>query len=454
MKYYYLIGIGGSGMNALAQVFIRQGAHVSGSDRSYDRGENKELFQKLKKIGVELYLQNGSGINRKIDKVIVSRAVENHNPDFLQAKKYQIPISYRQDELKNIFRKKSGIAVAGTCGKSTVVGMIGCILHNAGRRISVINGGIVKNYETKSDIGNVRISNNTIFIIETDESEGNLDGYFPKIAVLTNIGCDHVPENQLRKIYKKFINFAKERIIINNQIKIPVKRNISVSFGVFGDADLKPEEIKLYPNYSVFKLKNIKVRIGLPGLHNVENALASIAACRACGVSLEKCAEGVAKFKGIKRRFELVYKKDNIRVIDDFAHNPDKIQAALKTAKIADGRVIAIYQPHGYRPTKMFLNQLADVFTSCLSKNDFLFLPEIYFAGGTAEKDISSKDLVREIKKRNRFLRVKYVKNRIEILRIIDKIIKHGDTVLIMGARDNTLSDFAKQVAKLLKNRV
>lgn len=437
MKSYYLIGIGGIGMCGLAQVFAHEGISVSGSDRSYDRGENLELFNKLKKIGVHIYPQDGSGINKEIDKVIISRAVEDNNPDLVTTKRIGIPVSYRQDELKCFFREKPGIAVAGTSGKTTVVGMIGCIFNSAGKDITVINGGFIRNYITKNNLGNIHFGRFPYLCIETDESEGDLKGYFPDIGVITNIGSDHMPHKKTTKVYNDFAKQTKNALILGENINIPHKNKTVFSISMASD-------INLFPCSSVFRLDSQRFKLNVPGIHNIYNALAAIAVSQVYGISLKETAGGLERFKGIKKRFEVISKKNGIKIIDDYAHNPSKIRAALEAAHLGKNRVIAVYQPHGYTPTRMFLNELAEVLSENLERGDLLFIPEIYYAGGSVKKDISSKDLVSEIKKRNKNLKVEYAAHRDSIKSKIRRIIKRRDTVIVMGARDQTLSSWTR----------
>lgn len=416
MKRYHLIGIGGIGMCGLAQIFAHEGISVSGSDRAGDI----ELFRKLEGLGIRIYSQDGSGIGKGVSKVIISRAIEDDNPDLIMAKKLKIPVSYRQDELKKIFSRYSGIAVAGTSGKTTVVGMIGCIFDTAGQDITVVNGGIMRNYITHKNIGNVHIGRLPYFCVETDESEGDLRGYNPEIGVITNIGSDHMSPRKLQKVYKDFAMQIKEKLILSG--------------------DIRAMDIELHPSHSVFRVDRKRIRLQAPGLHNIHNALAAMGVAYAWGISPKQAIMGLERFKGIKRRFEVVMETDGIRVIDDYAHNPDKIRAALETARLGEGRIIAIYQPHGYRPTKMFLDKLARAFNDNLNEKDCLFIPKIYYAGGKVKKDISSSDLAKKIKK------AEYIPDRDDIKARIRKFVKSGDTVLVMGARDNTLHEWAKEL--------
>ena len=446
MNKYYLIGIGGSGMSALAQILVHEGHQVSGSDRDTD----SFMINRLKRIGIKIYRQDGSSINKSLDRVIISRAIEDDNPDLIKVKNLKIPIVYRQDILKELFRTKPGIAVAGTSGKTTVVGLIGCMLDGIGEDITIINGGIMKNYSN-----NVKLGKLAYYCIETDESEGSLKGYYPEIGVLTNIGYDHRSRAELIKIYKDFVNEVKNTLVINSDFNLRVFSKLKkITYNIKGKADIRPQDIEIYPNCSLFKVDGCKMRLQVPGIHNISNALAAIGVARAMGVATKDAISALEGFEGIKRRFEIVGETHSIRVIDDFAHNPDKIRASLETAKFGSGRVIIVFQPHGYTPTRMFFDEFVNIFADTVRENDILFMPEIYYAGGTAVKDVSSKDLVDAIRKRNNKLKVKYFPGRDNIVDEIKSIIQPNDTILIMGARDNSLCEFANQILKELSQIV
>lgn len=432
---YHLIGIAGIGMSGLAQILVHEGHTVTGSDRESDSG----LFRKLEKLGVIIYKQDGAGINPEIDMVVISRAIEDDNPDLVKAKKLKLPISYRQDVLKELFSSKSGIAVAGTSGKTTVVGMIGSIFDGAGKELTIINGGVIKSYGN-----NVRIGKLPYYCVETDESEGDLKGFYPKIGVLTNIGLDHMPRNKLIKVYKDFAREIKDALVINADTNMKVHKKNKITYSIYNDSDLKAIDIQLLPSGSVFRVGRRRIKLQVPGLYNIYNALAALGAARAWGISISNAAGGLAKYKGIKRRFELIGETNGVSVIDDYAHNPDKIKAALDTARIGAKRIVAIYQPHGYKPTRMFLNELVDVFANNLGKQDFLFMPEIYYAGGTVKKDISSKDVIDGVKKKNSTINVKFFPQRESIIAEVRSTTRPGDTVLIMGARDRSLSEYVR----------
>jgi len=412
MKTFYLTGIGGVGMSGLAQILCHEGIRVFGSDRGYDNGENKELFSKLENIGIKFFPQDGSGITKNIDKIIISRAIEATNPEVIAAQNFKIPIVYRQDELKSFFRKKSGIAIAGTSGKTTVVGMTGCVLNKAGHDFTIVDGGIIKNYITEKNIGNVHIGKNTKVCVETDESEGDLKGYCPEIGVITNIGADHMSHKKLMGVYVDFARETKDTLILNidDSFVGALLGNLNLhnckklTYSLKKKADFQAKNIKLYSTCSSFCVNGCLIRLNVPGIHNVSNALAAICAGSVYGLSLKNIRLGLEDFKGIHRRFEVVGRVNGVKIIDDYAHNPDKIKATLGTAKLNKGKVIVVYQPHGYGPLRMFLKELVEVFAKNLTTKDFLFVPDVYYVGGTVNEKISSKDLVKEIKKRKKIL--------------------------------------------------
>ena len=434
-------------MNALAQVLAARGDGVSGSDRSFDRRENVALLYKLHRLGINLYPQDGSGIGNDISKIIVSRAVEDGNADLKKGEDLGIPVGYRQDELKKIFREHPGIAIAGTSGKTTVVGMLACIFESAGVDIKIVNGGIMKNYAVGANIGNVIWGGLDYYCVETDESEGDLKGYYPRIGVLTNIGRDHMPGDRLVPIYREFIGEVKDILVINNDIDIDTGGKRKITFSVDGtSADIEARITEIRPEYSLFSVDGFSFRLYAPGIHNIYNAAAAISVAYAWGISVHDVREGLRRFGGIAGRWEVLGGVNGVKVIDDYAHNPDKVKAAFEAAALEKRRVMAVYQPHGYGPTKMFLPEMAKVFAEYLGQDDFLFVPEIYYAGGTVAKDVSSADLVAAIKKINGLLNVYTAPQRDNIVRALACLLTYGDTVLVMGARDATLHQWAERI--------
>ena len=472
MRKCHLIGVCGTGMSALAQLLKHSGCEVTGSDRSYGTGAADELINKLINSGIKIFAQDGGAISSDIEKIIISRAIEDDNPELLKAKEYGIEVCYRQDVVKEIIRKRKSIvphqllsphpkngyekvycnnwcgtiAIAGTNGKTTVTGMVGSVFDGAEKNITILNGGIMKNYVSDNCVGNVRVGSDPIICVETDESEGDLTGYNPSIGVITNVGNDHLSMEELIKVYQDFAKEVKDFLVLNNDNKCNVEHKNIFTFGINNDADFKAVDIKLFDSYSTFKLKNKEVRVPVPGIHNVGNALAALSCAHLCGLKLDQAIDGLNNFKGIGQRYEVIGDNKGVTVISDYAHNPDKIRASLETAKISSERIIAVYQPHGFAPTKMFLDELSDSFSKGLRKNDILFISDIFYAGGTADKSISSEDLVKEIKRKNPVIIAKYIPQRKDIANEISSLSQPGDTILVMGARDHALKPWAESL--------
>jgi len=298
----------------------------------------------------------------------------------------------------------------------------------------------------------VHFGKEPLICVETDESEGDIKGYHPLIGIITNIGSDHLPLEELTRVCQEFAAEVKKTLIINSDSKCELKHSNKFSFGIHNAADFQAENIKLFPDCSQFTLQGKLVKVPVPGRYNVYNALAALSAARVYGIPLADAIAGLEKFQGIRQRFQLVGQAKGIKVVCDYAHNPDKIKAALQTAKLNGGRIIAVYQPHGFRPTKMFLREFAAVFAVNLMGSDKLFLPDIYYAGGTVSRDVSAADLAGEIKKINPEMQVEYLPDRKDITKKIVSLAAKDDLILVMGARDNTLLAWAVDIAKKIKN--
>lgn len=450
MKKYFFCGIGGSGMSSLALALKNKGVEIRGSDRARDAGLYADKFETLKNQGILLFPQDGSGLNENIDALIVSSAVEETIPDVVKARQLNIPIYTRAQILADFLHEHNGIAVGGTSGKTTVTGMIGHILTQCGIAPSVINGGIMLNYPDASGLGNVLTGKGAFCVIEADESDGSIELYRPAVSIVTSVSLDHKPIEELKVLFGDFVERASVGAVLNadNADTIELKnRNSNVlSFSVQGaDADLKAENISPQKNGVSFMLDGEQVFLPVIGKHNVANALAAIAAVEMIGVIRSQAIEALASFKGIHRRLETVgITKKNITVIDDFAHNPEKIAASLSALKEYEGRLIVVYQPHGFKPTKMMRAGIVEAFDRLLSLDDTLIMQEIYYAGGTAQKDISSADIVRDLEKTGK--RVHFIPNRKKITTLLKGLASKGDRIVVMGARDETLSDFAYSI--------
>lgn len=426
---YLFCGVGGSGMSALAVALLSKGARVYGSDRNYDRKLFPEHFQKLINGGVIMYPQDGSGVSSDLSAVVVSSAVENSIPDVRAAQQNNIPILKRAELLAELGNAAKSVTVGGTNGKSTVTGMIGWILSDCGLDPTILNGGGMLNF----DRNNAVIGHSDRMVLETDESDGSITNFHADIAVLTNISEDHKDMDELISIFARYLSQSKAQVL---NIDCPVVAKLAQGF----------------PNAVTYSMDDMPDGLDLlvPGKHNISNALAAIAVAGMCHIDKAMSVESINKFKGITSRLEVVGKtKNNISVIDDFGHNPDKIGASLQTLKEKEGRLVLMYQPHGFGPTKRQKQALIDVFSLYLDRDDVLYMPEIYYAGGTADRTISSRDIIDALKAKG--LSSYFFETKQDIEHEIIEKAKAGDTICIMGARDDSLRAMAHKLYKILR---
>lgn len=439
-------------MSPIAQVLLKKGHKVSGSDRAYDQGNSLDKFKALANLGCNICSQDGSGMTDEIDILVVSSAVEESIPDVKAAIEKNIKIMKRSDVLSELFNaSETGIAVGGTSGKSTVTAMIGHILKTCEKDPSVINGAVMKN--ASEGLGNAYLGNSSYCVIEADESDGSIEKYTPAVSVLNNITLDHKPMEELRPLFKDFVGKASIGAVINlddeESIQLQNTAKNTITYGVENSkADLNATGLKPLATGVEFQLDGTTITLQVAGKHNVSNALAAVAAASLVGVGIIDATKAMESFTGVKRRMDIIGTKNNITVIDDFAHNPDKIAATLATLQEHDGRVLAMYQPHGFAPTKMLRRELVEAFVEGMKDEDQLLLPEIYFAGGTVARSISSNDLVSDVNSQNK--QAIFFNNRDEIAAYIQENAKKGDRIVIMGARDDTLTDFAKNILEPL----
>ncbi|MDR4504614.1 MAG: UDP-N-acetylmuramate--L-alanine ligase [Candidatus Scalindua sp.] len=441
---YHFVGIGGIGMSALAQIMKAQGHNVSGSDRSNDNGWTPEIFRKLELQDIKLYPQDGSGISHTTDFVVISSAIEEDNSDQKSAFEKSIRIIKRSDLLSNLFNQNRGIAIGGSNGKTSVCGMTGWILSAAGYDPTVVGGGYLKNYITDKSLGNARFGSSGSVVIEADESDGSLIQYNPKVSVITDISKDHKTVDELKRLFCRFADNTSEVVVIHEKcahfIKICGENRKIITYGESDQADIRASNVSCSPLRSRFEIGRSRFEINVPGFYNVLNALASIAVARNEGIPDDTIDRALRLFKGIKRRMDLVGQKNGVKIIDDYAHNPKKIQMAINAARLYNGRLIIIFQPHGYAPTKFLRDDFISTFESNLLPADLLYMPEIFYAGGTADKTISSKDIIDDLKERG--FDAFFYRKREQIIADVRKRACSGTTVLVMGARDDSLTNF------------
>ncbi|MEO0440514.1 MAG: Mur ligase family protein, partial [Pseudomonadota bacterium] len=401
-KSYYFCGIGGSGMLPLAMIVRENGAKVAGSDRALDQGRLAAKFAWLQEKGIGLFPQDGSGLTSGDQVLIASAAIEDTVPDVAQANALGCQRMTRAELLAEQFNAMPHrIAVGGTSGKSTVTGMIGWILTEAGRDPTIMNGAVMKNFVADdAPFASSRVGQGGIMVSEVDESDGSIALFNPEIAVLNNVSLDHKSLEELRVLFGDFAGKVKHAVWNADDAETvalvdTLGLSDAISFGFGEGADFRATDIVEEPVSSRFVLETggewLDVTLQVPGRHNIANALAAIAAASAAGVPVTKAAEAIAGFTGLARRFDIVGTRGEVSVIDDFGHNPDKIAATLKTMKAFPGRIIAFFQPHGFGPIRKMGAELAEVFTDLLDAEDKVLLCDPVYFGGTVDKSMGSE---------------------------------------------------------------
>lgn len=460
-KPYFFIGIGGSGMMPLAMILAGQGARVAGSDRSLDQARLPAKFQALRALGVELYPQDGSGITSADQIVVASAAIEPTVPDMVAADRVGAERMSRAELLSRLFNAAPlSIGVAGTSGKSTVTGMIGWVLHATDREPTVMNGAVMKNFaRPEAPFASALVGEGQVFVSEVDESDGSIALYDPTIAVLNNVSLDHKSLDELRRLFGDFAARARTTIVNVGDaeaaaLAATLKGDVR-TFAIEAPADFRAENLSPRPFSISFDLvaKGAlhRVELGVPGRHNVANALAALAACEAAGVPLAQAIDEIAWFKGLRRRFDLVGEAGGVAVIDDFGHNPDKIAATLDTLHEFPGRLLLMFQPHGYGPLKVMRRELVDSIAARMAPGDVLVLPDPAYFGGTVAREVTSADIVADLAARG--VDARHIPSRDEAAAALVAEARPGDRIVVMGARDDTLSQLAADMVKALASR-
>jgi UDP-N-acetylmuramate--alanine ligase len=452
---YFFCGIGGSGMTPLALIIQAKGGRVEGSDRALDQGRNVERFDFLRARGVLLHPQDGSGIRRPDQILVTSAAVEESIPDVHAARRIGAVVTTRAELLAQLFNRAGlGVGVAGTSGKSTTVGMIGWILDRAGRSPTVMNGADMKNYiEPGFPIASARVGAADIFVSEVDESDGSIAHFEPQVAVVNNISLDHKSLDELRALFRDFIGKARIAVLnLDNAETAALAEELKPGQALTYSLGAAPADLLAFapvqsPTGIAFQVKArdsgeaADVTLKVPGLHNVANALAALSVAKVCGVSLPEAAAHLGGFSGIRRRLEIAGTANEITVIDDFAHNPDKISATLETLHAFPGRLLLMFQPHGYGPIRLMKDALVNCFVNGLRDEDVLTMPEPVYFGGTVDRSIGSREVIYEIERRGR--KAFAFPDRDACGDALIKLARRGDRIVIMGARDESLSQFA-----------
>ena len=461
-KSYFFCGIGGSGMLPLAVILRTQGHEVKGSDRALDQGRTAPKFDYLRAQGIELFGQDGSGIASTDQIVVASAAVEDSVPDIAKATCLGARRMTRAGLLAELFNASpSSIAIGGTSGKSTTTGMIGWILHALGAGPTIMNGAVMKNFVTPdAPFASALVGDGALFVSEVDESDGSIALYDASVAVLGNVSLDHKSLDELHALFGDFTRRAGKAVINLDdpeaaRIAHEMHADRLVGFGFEADAArLFGHDVIEAPTSLDFHVTDrvsggsAAVRLAVPGRHNAENALAAIGAAIAIGVPLADAATAIAGFAGLKRRLEIVGTANGITVIDDFGHNPDKIAATLAALHAFPGRLLLFFQPHGYGPLKVMGDALIAGFVDDMRDDDALLLCDPVYFGGTVDRSVGSAEIVSGIVAEGRH--AAYIPERAACGDRLIALARPGDRIVIMGARDDTLSAFAAQLVAAL----
>jgi UDP-N-acetylmuramate--alanine ligase len=355
---------------------------------------------------------------------------------------------HRAELLAHFVGDRRTLAITGTSGKSTTVAMAFEILRGAGLDPSVITGGELVALQLEGLWGNAWAGRSDLLVVEADESDGSVVNYHPAVGVILNLQRDHKEEHEVAAMFAAFRNQAREGFVVGEAANLgPFARGASV-FGFGAGAQVQARDVRTGSYGSSFEVDQVSFRLAVPGRHNVVNALGAIAGCRALGVPLADMAGPLAGFQGVARRFQSLGSARGVEVVDDFGHNPAKIAASLRTAHQRARRVLAVFQPHGFGPLRFLRDELVATFAAELDPLDRLWFLEVFYAGGTAAKDISSGQVIAEIAGRG--VQAAVAPSREALTATLAAEAGEGDLILVMGARDPSLTGFARGILAAL----
>jgi UDP-N-acetylmuramate--alanine ligase len=448
VRRIHFIGIGGSGMNGIAELLLNQGYTISGSDL-------KESYttQRLRELGAKIYIGHSENNVKDVDVVVYSSAVKPDNPELKKAKELGIPTIPRGEMLAELMRFKYGIAIAGSHGKTTTTSMVGTVLGKTGFDPTVVVGGKLEAYGS-----NAKLGRGEFLVAESDESDGSFLKLTPTIVSINNIDLEHLGfYKDLEDIKRAFTEFANKvpfygAVAVNiddenvRSIVPKIERKV-IKFGLSEEAEIRGKNLQVIDGRYKFTVEGFgDIHLSVPGIHNVYNALATIAICQELGVPFCVIKESLETFRNAKRRFEIKY-KDDVLVIDDYAHHPTEIKATLSAARdmYPDRRIVAVFQPHRYSRVHSLFNE----FVNSFDIPDIVIITDIYSAGENPIDGISGEALTEKIREKRD--NVFFVKDIEEAESLVKSILKSGDVVLTMGAGNITvLSD---NLSKYLKER-
>jgi UDP-N-acetylmuramate--alanine ligase len=439
-KYHiHFVGIGGIGMSGIAELLLNLGYSVSGSDL-----KASDLTQRLQALGGKVFIGHRPEQVEKADVVVVSSAVSADNPEVAVAQQSSIPVIPRAEMLAELMRLKYSIAVAGAHGKTTTTSIVSAVLDRGGLDPTVVIGGKLKSIGT-----NARLGEGDFIVAEADESDGSFLRMAPAIAVVTNIDREHLDfYRDLEEIQQAFLQFI-DRIpfyglavlcLDNEPIQdlIPKIQKRHTTYGLSSQADLQARNVSCEGMGSCFQVHRFdrpmgEIRLNLPGVHNMYNALASIAVGLELDIPFATIKEALENLEGVQRRLEIKGETDGVTVVDDYGHHPTEIKTTLQAAKEVwpDKRLVVVFQPHRYTRTQA----LFDEFTRCFYQSDLLLVLPIYSAGESRIEGVNSQDMCDGIRNHGH-KQVVCVKGTPEVLDSLQELVKPGDVLLTLGAGD------------------
>ena len=456
---WFFCGIGGSGMLPLAQIVHGLGGKVAGSDRSRDQGRTREKFDWLQGNGFALFPQDGSGVTSPDQIVVASAAVEETVPEIVRAGDLGCPRMTRAQLNAALFNAAdTSIAVAGTSGKSTVTAMLGWIMHAAGRDPTIMNGAVMKNFVSHHNpFASAQVGSKALYISEVDESDGSIALYRPSVGILLNVSLDHKSMEELRALFGDFLVRSEVRAVnLDDPEAVLLARDLDrlTTFSVANaSADISVDAGSIVDDPVSVSATVVDrrggsrqaLRLAMPGRHNLSNALAAIAGAIAAGVPVGEAVTALATFAGLARRFDVIGTSGTgVTVIDDFGHNPEKCAATLRTLKQHPGRVIAFFQPHGYGPLRQMGHELAETFARELAADDIVVMCDPVYFGGTVDRSGGAERVIEMIRAGGG--KAQHIARREDAADRIAELALRGDRVVVMGARDDTLTEFARDL--------
>lgn len=437
IKHIHFVGIGGAGMSGMAELLLNLGYEVTGSDLL-----KTGITQRLSSLGVKIFYNHRAQNVEGADVVVYSSAVRAENPELEEARRRKIPVVRRAELLAELMRMKEGIAIAGTHGKTTTTSMVGKILKEAEFDPTLIVGGVVKSLGTSA-----RLGNSNFLVCEADEFDRSFLKLTPTIAVVTNIDLEHLDcYKNFRAIKRAFLQFLNKVPFYGacilclddrgvESIVSKIERKV-ITYGLREDAHIRAEDVCFKKSSSEFtvvhKAERHRIFLGVPGIHNVRNALAAIAVGIELEIDIGTIGRALHDFKGVHRRFEIKGECNGIVVVDDYAHHPAEIEATLSAAKSGfERRVVTVFQPHLYSRTRDFYSEFANM----LSMSDILVITDVYPAREEPIEGVSG-ELIAQAVERLGHKGVYYIPNQSELVGFLSKIVKEGDMLITMGAGD------------------